>query len=93
MRAAFLLRLSEGETVAAMRGTVPLYALDDFDAELSPGAAESLLADLPAEAQIVLTSAHPDAADRCPRRPEAIFEVSDGTARPRATKENLRRIG
>lgn len=93
MRAAFLLRLSEGETVAAMRGAVPLYALDDFDAELSPGAAESLLADLPPLAQIVLTSAHPDAADRCPRRPEAIFEMSDGTARPRAMKENLRRIG
>jgi hypothetical protein len=52
-----------------------------------------LLADLPAEAQIVLTSAHPDAADRCPRRPEAIFEVNEGTARPRAAKENLRRIG
>jgi len=93
MRAAFLVRLSEGETVAAMRGVVPLYALDDFDAELSPGAAESLLADLPPEAQVVLTSAHPDAAERCPRRPDALFEMRDGAARPRAAKENLRRIG
>ena len=93
MRAAFLVRLSEGETVAAMRGAVPLYALDDFDAELSPGAAESLLAHLPEEAQVALTSAHPDAAARCPRRPEAIFEVMDGNARPSAARENLRRIG
>lgn len=93
MRAAFLVRLSEGETVAAARGAVPLYALDDFDAELSPGAAESLLARLPEDAQIVLTSAHPDAGERCPRRPEAIFEMRDGAARPRAMKENLRKIG
>ena len=93
MRAAFLVRLSEGETVAAARGAVPLYALDDFDAELSPGAAESLLARLPEDAQVVLTSAHPDAAERCPRRPDAIFEMRDGAARPRAMKENLRRIG
>jgi len=93
MRAAFLVRLSEGDTVAGARGVVPFYALDDFDAELSPGAAESLLAELPAAAQVALTSAHPDAADRCPRRPDAVFEVVDGSARPRTMKENLRRIG
>jgi len=93
MRAAFLVRLSEGETVAGARGVVPFYALDDFDAELSPGAAESLLGELPGEAQVALTSAHPDAADRCPRRPDAVFEVVEGAARPRTMKENLRRIG
>ena len=96
MRAAFLVRLSEGETVARARGAAPFYALDDFDAELSPGAAESLLAGLPGDAQVALTSAHPDAADRCPRRPDAVFEVVDGCARPRTfgtMKENLRRIG
>jgi DNA replication and repair protein RecF len=93
MRAAFLVRLSEGDTVAGARGVVPFYALDDFDAELSPGAAESLLAELPGNAQVALTSAHPDAADRCPRRPDAVFEVVDGDARPRTMKENLRRIG
>jgi DNA replication and repair protein RecF len=93
MRAAFLLRLAEGETVASVRGATPLYALDDFDAELSPAAAESLLANLPGDAQILLTSAHPDAAARCPRRPEALFEVVDGEAYPRPMKENLRKIG
>jgi len=93
MRAAFLVRLSEGETVARARGIVPLYALDDFDAELSPAAAESLLSELPEDAQVALTSAHPDAAERCPRRPDAVFEVVDGNARPRTMKENLRRIG
>ncbi len=93
MRAAFLVRLSEGDTVAGARGVVPFYALDDFDAELSPGAAESLLAELPEAAQVALTSAHPDAADRCPRRPDAVFEVVEGSARPRTMKENLRRIG
>ncbi len=93
MRAAFLVRLSEGDTVAGARGAVPFYALDDFDAELSPGAAESLLAELPESAQVALTSAHPDAAARCPRRPDAVFEVAGGSARPRTTKENLRRIG
>ena len=93
MRAAFLVRLSEGETVAGARGVVPFYALDDFDAELSPGAAESLLSELPEEAQVALTSAHPDAAERCPRRPDAMFEVVAGAARPKPAKENLRRIG
>jgi DNA replication and repair protein RecF len=96
MRAAFLVRLSEGETVARARGVAPFYALDDFDAELSPGAAESLLGALPEDAQVALTSAHPDAAERCPRRPEAVFEVVEGCARPKmlgTTRENMRRIG
>jgi DNA replication and repair protein RecF len=93
MRAAFLLRLSEGETVAEVRGTIPLYALDDFDAELSPGAAESLVAELPESAQVVLTTAHPETVSRCPRRPDLIYEVVGGRAVLQARRENLRKIG
>jgi DNA replication and repair protein RecF len=93
MRAAFLLRLSEGETVAAARGKIPLYALDDFDAELSPGAAESLVAELPESAQVILTTAHPETISRCPRRPDLIYEVVDGCAHLQARRENLRKSG
>ncbi|MGH9442639.1 MAG: DNA replication/repair protein RecF [Thermoanaerobaculia bacterium] len=93
MRAAFLLRLSEGETVAAVAGKVPLYALDDFDAELSPGAAESLVAELPESAQTVLTTAHPETVSRCPRKPDLVYEVVCGRAQLQARRENLRKIG
>lgn len=93
MRAAFLLRLSEGETIAAVAGKVPLYALDDFDAELSPCAAESLVAELPESAQIVLTTAHPETVSRCPRKPDLIYEVVQGRAILQARRENLRKIG
>ncbi len=93
MRAAFLLRLSEGETIAAVAGRVPLYALDDFDAELSPGAADSLVAELPDAAQIVLTTAHPETVSRCPRKPDLVYEVIQGRAVLLARRENLRKIG
>ncbi len=93
MRSAFLLRLSEGEAIAATFSKTPLYALDDFDAELSPGAAESLVAELPAAAQILLTTAHPETASRCPRRPDMTYEVVRGRAILEPRRENLRKIG
>lgn len=93
MRAAFLLRLSEGETIAAVAGRVPLYALDDFDAELSPVATDSLVAELPDAAQIVLTTAHPETVSRCPRKPDLVYEVIQGRAVLLARRENLRKIG
>ena len=93
MRAAFLLRLSEGQTVAAVRGVVPLYALDDFDAELSPGAAESLVSELPDHAQVLLTTAHPETVSRCPRTPDLTYEVVRGRAVAPARREHLRKIG
>ncbi len=93
MRAAFLLRLSEGQTVAAVRGFIPLYALDDFDAELSPGAAESLVAELPPSAQVLLTTAHPETVALCPRKPDLTYEIVRGRAIPQARRENLRKIG
>ena len=93
MRAAFLLRLSEGETIAEVAGKVPFYALDDFDAELSPGAAESLVAELPDTAQVALTTAHPENVSRCPRKPDLVYEVIQGRAILQARRENLRKIG
>jgi DNA replication and repair protein RecF len=93
-RAAFLMRLSEGKAVAAERGLTPLYALDDFDADLSPAAAEALLACVPAEAQVLLTTARSEAIGFCPRKPDVLYEVSEGRAARFSTRlRPLRKIG
>lgn len=93
MRAAFLVRLAEGEAVTGQRGVLPFYALDDFDAELSPGASEQLLSQIPEPAQVFLTSAHPESVSGCPRRPEAVFEIVRGRAFPHGERAHLRKIG
>jgi DNA replication and repair protein RecF len=93
MRAAFLVRLAEGEAVARQRGVLPLYALDDFDAELSPGASEQLLSQIPESAQVFLTSAHPESVSGCPRKPEAVFEIIAGRAFALHERAQLRKIG
>lgn len=92
-KAAFLLRISEGEAVAAQRGILPLYALDDFDADLSPAAAESLLSVVPPAAQMLLTSARPEAVSFCPRHPDCLYEIIAGRAVPEGKREYLRKTG
>ncbi len=90
-KAAFLLRISEGEAVAEERSILPLYALDDFDADLSAEAARSLLAALPRGAQVLLTTARPEAASFCPRPPDLLYEVAAGRAEP--ARGHLRKTG
>jgi DNA replication and repair protein RecF len=91
--AAALVRLSEGRAVAAMRGVVPLYAIDDFDADLSATAVGTLLSEIPEGAQTLLTTARPEAEAFCPRRPDLVAEVVSGRLQPRADRDYLRRIG
>lgn len=90
-KAAFLLRISEGEAVAEQRSILPLYALDDFDADLSASAAQSLLAAVAPAAQVLLTTARPEAASFCPRPPDLLYEVAGGRAQP--AREHLRKTG
>jgi DNA replication and repair protein RecF len=92
-KAAFFLRISEGVAVAEVRGLLPLYALDDFDADLSPRAAESLLGAVPEGAQTLLTTARPEAVSFCPRPPDRLYEVDGGTAAPEPARQQLRKTG
>jgi DNA replication and repair protein RecF len=92
-KAAFLLRFSEGAAVAEQHGALPLYALDDFDADLSPGAAETLLSTIPEGAQTLLTTARPGAISFLPRSPERLYEVAGGRAAATSARQQLRKTG
>jgi DNA replication and repair protein RecF len=57
LRIVALAKLAEWATVAQARGEAPLLAADDFDAGLSRASVEAFLGALPAEAQVLLTTA------------------------------------
>lgn len=93
LRMAFLVRLAEGRAISRERAAPPLFALDDFDADLSPRAAEQLLSLLPEGAQVLLTTARASAISCCPRRPDLIYEVEGGQARIHPSREYLKAVG
>ena len=55
---ALALKLAQGEALAAGRGRVPVYLIDDIFGELDPGRRNAVLRALPAEAQKWITTTH-----------------------------------
>lgn len=82
-----LVKLAEWRSVAEAAGVPPLFGVDEFDAGLSPAWSEALLASLPREATVLLTSAGDPARWR--RKVDAVVEIRGGRVadRPRAVNE------
>ena len=55
---ALALKLAQGEALAAVRGSLPVYLIDDIFGELDPGRRNAVLRALPAEAQKWITTTH-----------------------------------
>lgn len=55
---ALALKLAQGEALAAMRGSLPVYLIDDVFGELDPGRRNAVLHALPAAAQKWITTTH-----------------------------------
>lgn len=78
-RVAALAKLAEWHAVAAAAGEPPLLGVDDFDAGLSPAAAQAFWEALPSSAPAILTTASDPA--RWERRAAALYEMRRGCAR------------
>jgi DNA replication and repair protein RecF len=79
-RTVALIKLAEWSAVARAAGEPPLFAADDFDAGLSEGWVEEFFDALPAQAEVLLTTAAP--AGRWSKRAAAVLEMRGGCARP-----------
>ena len=55
---ALALKLAQGEALAAARGSLPVYLIDDVFGELDPGRRNAVLHALPAAAQKWITTTH-----------------------------------
>ncbi|QJE95302.1 DNA replication/repair protein RecF [Luteolibacter luteus] len=55
---ALALKLAQGEALAAARGSLPVYLIDDVFGELDPGRRNAVLHALPAHAQKWITTTH-----------------------------------
>jgi DNA replication and repair protein RecF len=55
---ALALKLAQGDTLAAVRGSLPVYLIDDVFGELDPGRRNAVLHALPAAAQKWITTTH-----------------------------------
>jgi DNA replication and repair protein RecF len=55
---ALALKLAQGEVLAAVRGSLPVYLIDDIFGELDPGRRNAVLHTLPAAAQKWITTTH-----------------------------------
>ena len=55
---ALALKLAQGDALAAARGSLPVYLIDDVFGELDPGRRNAVLHALPAEAQKWITTTH-----------------------------------
>ena len=55
---ALALKLAQGEALSAVRGSLPVYLIDDVFGELDPGRRNAVLRALPAEAQKWITTTH-----------------------------------
>jgi DNA replication and repair protein RecF len=55
---ALALKLAQGEALAAVRGSLPVYLIDDIFGELDPGRRNAVLRVLPAAAQKWITTTH-----------------------------------
>lgn len=55
---ALSLKLAQGEALAAARGSLPVYLIDDIFGELDPGRRNAVLRSLPAAAQKWITTTH-----------------------------------
>lgn len=55
---ALALKLAQGEALAAARGSLPVYLIDDIFGELDPGRRNAVLRSLPAGAQKWITTTH-----------------------------------
>jgi DNA replication and repair protein RecF len=55
---ALALKLAQGEALAALRGSLPVYLIDDIFGELDPGRRNAVLRALPAAAQKWITTTH-----------------------------------
>lgn len=55
---ALALKLAQGEALAAARGSLPVYLIDDIFGELDPGRRNAVLRALPAAAQKWITTTH-----------------------------------
>ena len=55
---ALALKLAQGEALAAVRGSLPVYLIDDVFGELDPGRRNAVLHALPADAQKWITTTH-----------------------------------
>lgn len=55
---ALALKLAQGEALAAVRGSLPVYLIDDIFGELDPGRRNAVLRALPADAQKWITTTH-----------------------------------
>jgi DNA replication and repair protein RecF len=91
-RFAFYLRLAEARVTEQARRRPALYAVDEFDAHHAPAATSALLSLLPRGAQILLTSARPDAEMLVPW-PVDVLEVDAGRIHPRSQPARLRKTG
>jgi recombinational DNA repair ATPase RecF len=79
-RTVALIKLAEWSAVARAAGEPPLFAADDFDAGLSEGWVEEFFDALPAQTEVLLTTAAP--AGRWSKRAAAVLEMRGGCARP-----------
>jgi DNA replication and repair protein RecF len=55
---ALALKLAQGEALSAVRGSLPVYLIDDIFGELDPGRRNAVLRALPAAAQKWITTTH-----------------------------------
>jgi DNA replication and repair protein RecF len=55
---ALALKLAQGEALAALRSSLPVYLIDDIFGELDPGRRNAVLRSLPAAAQKWITTTH-----------------------------------
>jgi DNA replication and repair protein RecF len=55
---ALALKLVQGEALSAVRGSLPVYLIDDIFGELDPGRRNAVLRALPAAAQKWITTTH-----------------------------------
>ena len=82
-RAVALVKLAEWSAVAKATGESPLFAADDFDAGLSEGWVGEFFEALPADAQVLLTTAAPASRYGSARaRSVAVVEMRQGRAIP-----------
>ena len=81
-RTVALVKLAEWSAVSKATSEPPLFAADDFDAGLSEGWVEEFFEALPADAQVLLTTAAPPARYARPSRPAAVLEMRRGSALP-----------
>jgi DNA replication and repair protein RecF len=73
--------LAEAAVVVEARGEPPLLLLDDVLSELDPGRRERLLAELPPDAQTLITATTADVLPEQLRAADALVVVEPGTAR------------